>query len=188
MCSNVRRILTFSINALLLLTAAAPAQQNNASAAASLQTASSAPASQANTPGQGRWQQQHRVNAFAQALNLSDEQKRQFTEIQKEAGQAVWAARHDDSLTEEKMQQKIKQIHSEQRQKVLALLTPDQQQALKKWTDEHKQNQEAGNTQSGSATAVQDKSSKDDDFFAGMTQDPEPAAQGQRPAPKSPKN
>ena len=187
MCSNVRRILTFSINALLLLAAVAPAQQNNASAAAP-QTGSPAPASQANTPGQGRWQQQHRVNAFAQALNLSDEQKRQFTEIQKEAGKAVWAARHEDSLTEEKMQQKIKQIHSEQRQKVLALLTPDQQQALKKWTDEHKLKPEAGNTQSGSATAVQDKSSKDDDFFAGMTQDPEPAAQGQRPAPKSPKN
>jgi hypothetical protein len=110
--------------------------------------------------------------------------------IQKQTAQQIKAARMDESLSEEQMQEKIKAIHKQNRIQVLAMLTPEQQEELKKWWEEQrvaKQQQDvkvdagSSNASSASSTASQSKAStKDDDFFAGMVQDPEPA-------PKSPK-
>ena len=66
------------------------------------------------------------------------------------------------------------------------MLTPEQQEELKKWWEEQraaKQQQQqqdakvdAGSSNVSASNATQDKASaKEDDFFAGMVQDPEPA-------------
>ncbi|HLW51212.1 MAG TPA: hypothetical protein VKW06_00075 [Candidatus Angelobacter sp.] len=191
-----RRYLALIINA-ALLPAIAGAQATSAQTGAQDQPGSS---TQTNGRGQGRWQQQRRGNAFFQALNLTEEQRRQFTQIQKEMTQAVWAARHDDSLSEEQMQQKIRQIHAQQRQKVQELLTPEQQEALKKWTEEHKpKTADTNASQASGASSAENappatgtgsgKPASDDDFFAGMVQDdPTPPTQPQRQNQKTPKN
>jgi hypothetical protein len=168
----IRRILSMLMNAVMIFALAAQAQQGPTPGG----NASTTPQAQGDQPGaQARQQQLRRLALLAQYLNLSDEQKRQWMQIQKETTQNVRAARKDDSLNEEQMQQRIKEIHAEQRRQLLALLTPQQQEALKKWWDEQKQKQ-----QNRGADAAPDSAAggtKDDDFFAGMVQDPEPAPQ-----------
>ena len=170
----IRRMTLAIINASMILPLAAQAQQSAAP------TGSPAPAqAQGDQPAQ----RQQRLALLAQTLNLTVDQKRQWMQIQRETTQNVRAVRKDDSLNEEQMQQKLKEVHAEQRRQLLALLTPQQQEALKKWWEEQKQKQQekgAGATPDSVANAA----GKDDDFFAGMVQDPDPPAH-LRPSPKS---
>jgi hypothetical protein len=157
--------------ALLLLALEMPAQQPTAGAA-------SATANDAQAQSDQRQQQQHRLALLAQYLNLTADQKRQWMKIQREAAQNVRVARKDDSLSEEQMQQKIKEIHAEQRRQILALLTAEQQEALKKWWEEQRRAQGKGTEGAGGPGASSPGGSADDDFFAGMVQDnadPDPA-------------
>lgn len=172
MPTYIRRSLTAVMSTVIILASAAQAQQGSAPANSSV-----APPIQGDQQSvAGRQQQLHRLALLAQYLNLSDDQKRQWMQIQKETMKNVRAARKDDSLSEEQMQQKIRQIHAEQKRQVLALLTPRQQEALKKWWEEQKQKQQskALDTAADSAAPAE---SKDDDFFAGMVQDPDPEPQ-----------
>jgi hypothetical protein len=179
----------------LILSLAARAQQRPASAPGP--AAAEAPANETKVQDDqqagsepARQQPPRRPMALAQYLNLTESQKWQFVQIQKQAAQNVWAARKDESLNEDQMQKKLKEIHAEQRRQLLALLTTDQQDALKKWWEDQRQKQrdKSPNDASQAASLDKDKTS-DDDFFAGMVQDPDPPA---RPAeahnkPASPK-
>ncbi len=182
---SIRRILLASMSAVIVLSLAARAQQSSTPAAGD-----PAPAATQNQGGpqadreQARQQQFRRLAMLAQRLNLTEDQKRQWLQIQRQATQNVRAARRDDSLNEEQMQQKIKEIHAEQKRQLLALLTPQQQEALKQWWEEQKQKQQEKNAEASGSAAAQDKPGASDDFFAGMVQDDDPAPQ---PAP-SPKN
>jgi hypothetical protein len=166
------------INSIALWSVAAQAFPIQDSSRASAQNGPSGQGQQARL-------QQQRLGAFAQYLQLSDDQKRQFMQIQRETGQSVRAARHDDTLSEELMQQKIKQIHAQQRERILALLRPEQQALLKKWNEEQKQKQtqtgSAGQSTAANAGKPGDPSGTDDDFFAGMVQDPDPPAAPEQP-------
>jgi hypothetical protein len=83
------------------------------------------------------------------------------------------------------MQEKLRSIHKQNRVQILAMLTPEQQEELKKWWEEQraaKQQQDAkadpnaSNAANTSNASGQNKTvAKEDDFFAGMVQDPEPA-------------
>jgi hypothetical protein len=173
---NIRRILLGFINAVMIFSLAARAQQSPAPAGDSAPAAAKAQDDQ-NEPA--RQAQARRQSALAQYLNLTESQKWQFVQIQRETTQKVRVARKDDSLSEEQMQQKLKEIHDEQRQRLIALLTTQQQDTLKKWWEEQKQKQQDKNSQTTGQVAVQDKdksSPSDDDLFAGMVQDPEPPA------------
>jgi len=86
--------------------------------------------------------QQRRLALLAQKLNLTDEQKQQWMQIQRETAQKVRAARKDDSLSEEQMQARLKEIHAQQKGQVLALLSPEQQQLLKDFWEEQRQKQQ----------------------------------------------
>jgi len=143
--------------------------------------------SQPNDVAQMREQQRRRQEEFNRRLSFTDDQKQQWVSIQKQTAQQIKAARMDESLNEEQMQEKIRAIHKQNRTQVLAMLTPEQQEELKKWWEEQrlaKQQQDAKANQNSSGTpngAPPGKTNpKEDDFFAGMVQDPEPA-------PKSPK-
>src|SRR5579864_4595267 len=183
MYTSSRRMVVVLINAIALWSLEAhafpiPIQDGNPPA--NTQNGQSGPGLQAR-----QQQQQQRMGAFAQYLQLSDDQKRQFMQIQRETGQSVRAARHDDTLSEELMQQKIKQIHAQQRERLLALLTPEQQALLKKWNEEQKQKQSqtSSPSQGNAAKAGKpgDSAGADDDFFAGMVQDPNPPTAPQQP-------
>lgn len=136
-------------------------------------------------PQNGQARQPQRRNVFVY-LNLTNEQKQEWQRIQRETTQNVRAARLDESLSEEQMQQKLREIHAEQRRQLLGLLSPEQQEALKQWWEEQKQQKADGN--SGSATTAA-SSANNDDFFAGMVQDPAPGpAKSVQKKPGNPKN
>jgi hypothetical protein len=163
---------------------------------------SSAPANNAGSAGaqsqsdpqgdrtQIREQNRRRMAMLSQLLNLTDDQKRQWVQIQKDTTQKVQATRRDDSLNEEQMQQKLREIHREQKQQTLAMLTPQQQEALKNWWEEQKQKQQdkGADANADSSASTQAKATdKGDDFFAGMVQDPDPASnKSPAPGPKKP--
>ncbi len=165
---------------LLLLTLEAAAQQPAAGGG-------STPSSDA--PNTQRQQQQRRMALLGQYLNLTNDQKRQWMLIQRETAQKVRAARRDDSLSGEQMQQKIKEIHAEQRRQIFALLTPEQQEFLKKWWEEQKRAQTKATEGSANPSATSSSAGTDGDLFAGMVQDdadPDPApgsAAQNKPAP-----
>jgi Spy/CpxP family protein refolding chaperone len=172
MSMHMRRILLTIINAMMILPLAAQAQQSGAPA-----DSPAATQAQGDRPAQ---RQQQRMALLAQTLNLTDDQKRRWLQIQKETTQNVRAARKDDSLNEEQMQQKLKDVHAEQRRKLLALLTPEQQEGLKKWWEEQRQKQQQEKGAGAAPDSAAGAAAKDDDFFAGMVQDPDPPA---HPAP-----
>lgn len=128
---------------------------------------------------------------LAQKLNLTREQKRQWQQINRETNDKVWAARKDDSLNEQQMQAQLREIHKQHDQQLLAILTPDQQDALKEFWQEQKQKQQekASDSSSGNASSAQysdNGKGKDDDLFAGMvSDDPAPS---QPPQPKKAPN
>jgi hypothetical protein len=198
MSINFRRIMLGAINAVMIFSLAARAQQVPAPDSNPATAGTAAQDAQQNAAEPVR-QQFRRIAALAQYLNLSEEQKRQFVQIQRETTQSVRAARRDDTLSEDKMQKKLKEIHADQRRQLLGLLTPEQQEALKKWWEEQKQKQQNKGTSATGQAASQDQAvsqekdksdASDDDLFAGMVQDPEPPArppqtQNQnKPAPK----
>jgi Spy/CpxP family protein refolding chaperone len=149
-------------------------------------------------PQAQQWQQlQRRFAALAQRLNLTKEQKRQWQQINRETTEEVWAARKDDSLNEMQMQARLREIHKQQKQQILALLTPEQLDALKAFSQEQKQNQQQNKSSDGnnsgtgakgsSAQSSDNGSDQDDDLFAGMvSDDPAPAqpAQTKKTTPK----
>lgn len=162
--------------ALMLLPVGAPAQS---------------PAPQSGNAGQEgappdnqqneRRQQQRRQAAIAGKLNLTDDQKQQWVRIQRQTAQEVKAARNDNSLSAEQAQAKLKEIHQQTRRQLMALLSPEQQQELKKlWEEQRqKQQQNSPNPNSGPGQDKGNKQDQDDaqadDFFAGMVQDQAPA-------------
>jgi|SRR5579859_2770290 len=141
-----------------------------------------------NDRPQMREQQRRRQEELNRRLNFTEDQKQQWILIQRQTAQQIKSARTDDSLNEEQMQEKLKAIHKQNRVQILAMLTPEQQEELKKWWEEQKaakQQQDAkadpnasnaSSPSNNSSTSSQSKASaKEDDFFAGMVQDPEPA-------------
>jgi len=112
---------------------------------------------------------------LAQKLNLTDDQKKQWMQINRETGQKVRAARKDDSLSEEQMQAQLKKIHKQHNQQIFAILTPEQQAELKSFWEEEKQKQQNDNSNaSPSGQTTDSDKDKEDDLFAGMVPDPDP--------------
>ncbi|HEV2987060.1 MAG TPA: hypothetical protein VG759_01360 [Candidatus Angelobacter sp.] len=161
--------------------------QNGAGAAGGSNNAAQDGSQQAdqNDHVQMREQQRRRQEEFNRRLNFTADQKQQWMLIQRQTAQQIKAARTDDSLNEEQMQEKLRSLHKQNRVQILAMLTPEQQEELKKWWEEQraaKQQQDAkadpnaSNAANTSNASGQNKTvAKEDDFFAGMVQDPEPA-------------
>lgn len=126
-----------------------------------------------------RPQNQPRLAMLAQKLNLTDDQKKQWMQINRETGQKVRAARKDDSLSEEQMQAQLKEIHKQHNQQILAILTPEQQAELKAFWDEQRNKQQSDNSTASPSGQTTDNSNEkeEDDLFAGMVPDPDPAPQ-----------
>jgi hypothetical protein len=136
-----------------------------------------------------RKQQLRRLEMLSSRLNFTEDQKRQWIQIQWDTAQKVRAARRDDSLNEQQMQARLKEIHKEHNQKMFAMLSPEQQDNLKKFWEEQKERRQqdkptvdsnagpstpesASGASATEAPATQNKdgeqSQKEDDLFAGM--------------------
>jgi site-specific DNA-cytosine methylase len=124
-----------------------------------------------------RQQNQRRFAMLAQKLNLTDDQKKEWAQINRETNQKVRATRNDDSLNEEQMQAQLRAIHKEHDQRLLAMLTPEQQADLKSFWEDMKKNNQPNNTSNTSPCNQTSDNSKDKDesgLFAGMVPDPDP--------------
>jgi hypothetical protein len=145
---------------------------------------------------QQRQQQQRRMAMLAQRLKLTADQKQQWQQINRETNEKIWAVRRNESLNEFQMQARLRKIHKEQREQVMALLSPVQQGELKAFTEEQKQrqnkapnNSSGDNSSAGPASSTQNNDNgtdQDDDLFAGMTSDdpaPSDPAQNKKAAP-----
>jgi len=126
---------------------------------------------QSDRPPQAQQRQQRRLTLLAQRLDLTGDQKQQWMQIQKQTAQQIRAVRKDDSLSEEQMQARLKEIHKQQRDQILALLTPEQQAELKAFWEEQKQKQQSDGSSSSGPQEQNKETENPDDLFAGMVSD-----------------
>lgn len=80
---------------------------------------------------------QRGFDRMAQQLNLTDQQKTQIQGIFQTQRQQAQAIRQDTSLTPEQKQDKLKALRSSTHQQVQGVLTPEQQQQMKQFREQH---------------------------------------------------
>jgi Spy/CpxP family protein refolding chaperone len=73
-------------------------------------------------------------------LNLSADQKKQFQQMRLESMQRAKAIRADNSLSQTDRKQKLRELHKQTMNKVMAILTPEQKEQLKKTLEERRKN------------------------------------------------
>lgn len=186
MMSNSYKSLLLTFAACMVFSGMALAQSN---APASGDTQSTGQPNDQSEQTQRRGQQRRRLAMLAQRLNLTADQKRQWMQVQRETAQQVKALRADDSLSDDQKQAKLKEIRKQQKEQVLAILTPEQQSELKKFWEEQRQKQQSDNASGDKpapvmASAPTKEDSELDDLFADMTPDPDPVP-AQTPAKNS---
>ncbi len=72
-------------------------------------------------------QRQQRAEKFAEKVGLSDAQKTQLADLEKQRASALKAVRDDTTLTKDQQRAKVKEIEQSFRDKDKAVLTPEQQ-------------------------------------------------------------
>ena len=130
-----RTIGTFCAAAALLTLGGASYGQSaspSPSASASPSAAESAPAEK----GKGGAKRQQRMEEMLDQLQLTDAQKEQIKPLMQDQFQQMKAVRDDATLTQEQKKAKVQEIHKGFREKLKAILTPEQ---LTKWEELMKQ-------------------------------------------------
>ena len=117
-------------------------------------------------------QRQH-MAMLAEKLGLTDAQKAQFQQINKDMWQQSRAIRQDSSLTDDQKKEKIQNLHKQSNKQLFGILTQEQKEKLKQMREEHKKEQEKDKASGNQASAKKKPTatSDDDDPFAGMTSD-----------------
>jgi Spy/CpxP family protein refolding chaperone len=117
-------------------------------------------------------QRQH-MAMLGEKLGLTDAQKAQFHQINKDMRKQGMAIRQDTSLTNDQKKQKMQELRKESHRQMFSVLTPEQKEKLKQMREEHKKEQEKSTTSGDQASAKKKprSASDDDDPFAGMTSD-----------------
>ena len=81
----------------------------------------------------------HKTEMLRDSLNLTADQEAKVLDINMEAEKKIDAAREANKDDKAKMREEIKAINMDRREKIKALLTPEQQEKLKKIkNDKHK--------------------------------------------------
>lgn len=119
-------------------------------------------------------QQRQHMAMLAQKLNLNEQQKRQFWQINQNMRRQGMAIHRDSSLTEEQKKEKIQALRKRSHQEMFGILTQEQKDQLKQMREQHQKEQGTGKTP-GNQASMQKKpgtpASDDEDPFAGMTSD-----------------
>jgi len=165
------RIAIAALTSVMLIPLGMQAQEQN-------KDQSSQPQSGSQTGGQ-RWQerraaaQRQHMAMLAEKLNLTDAQKAQFQQINKDLWQQGRAIRQDSSLTDDQKKAKIQELRQQSHKQMFSVLTPEQKEKLKQMREQHKKEQEKDKTSGDQASAKKKlgTASDNDDPFAGMTSD-----------------
>lgn len=112
----------------LLAATAAPAQNPDGNAP---------PPPSAGGPEMHEGHQQHK-DEMAKALGLTDAQKDQLKQVHQDQKAKLDALRADTSLTRDQKRAQLRTIRQESHQKMNSILTPEQQEKMKKFHAEHK--------------------------------------------------
>jgi Spy/CpxP family protein refolding chaperone len=115
----------------------------------------------------GRHARMHRQQALAKKLNLTDQQKQQFQQINQTFRQQAKAIHNDTSLSDADKKQKLQELRKQSVQQRMAVLTPEQQQKLKEMREERRKEKGQGKGEDKTSQIKED----DEDLFAGMTSD-----------------
>jgi Spy/CpxP family protein refolding chaperone len=75
---------------------------------------------------------------MAQQLNLTDQQKTQIQGFRKAGHEQAQSIRQDTSLTQEQKRDKFRELRASTHQQVLGVLTPEQQQQMKQFREQHR--------------------------------------------------
>jgi len=75
---------------------------------------------------------------FAEALNLTDQQKADLKGIRDNERQQAQAIKNDTSLTAEQKKAKFKELRKSSHEQMMAKLTPEQQQKFKEMRKDHR--------------------------------------------------
>jgi Spy/CpxP family protein refolding chaperone len=122
------RLLTFILSGAMALPLAALAQTTNpGTTSGDTGNAATAPA-----PKQERGQR------FAEALNLTPDQKEAIKSIRENEKQQAQAIKNDTSLTPEQKKAKFKELRKSSHEQMMAKLTPEQQQKFKEMRKERR--------------------------------------------------
>ena len=115
------------------------------------------------------------MQMLAEKLGLTDQQKQQFQQIQKNMWQQGRSIRQDSSLTDDQKREKMQDLRKQAHKQMFDVLTPEQREQLKQMRQEHQQQKDKDSSGSGNpASASKSGPTADDDPFAGMTSDDEP--------------
>ena len=97
-----------------------------------------------NTPppppvgGPGMHGEHPRKGEMAKALGLTDEQKKQMEQLHQDQKARLDALRNDTSLTQDQKREQMRAIRQEAHTRMNSILTPEQQEKMRKFHAEHK--------------------------------------------------
>jgi Spy/CpxP family protein refolding chaperone len=124
------RFLTLILSGAMVLPMAALAQDAG--------TATSGDNANAATSQTQNNQRGERGEKFAEALNLTPEQKTDLKSIRDNERQQAQAIKNDSSLTADQKKAKFKELRKSSHEQMMAKLTPDQQKKFKEMRKEHR--------------------------------------------------
>lgn len=183
MPNHLRRILTLGAVAAMLLPIGVKAQQSdqqqsdkNQSQNQSDHSTQSQPAHPHRGRGMRGMRRGQGMEAIAQKLNLTDDQKQQFRQIHQQMMKQARTIHSDGSLTADQKRDKMQQLRKQSHQQMFSILTPEQKDQLKQLREQRQkemQEKNKGKSSGDQASARSPSSSAadDDDPFAGMTSD-----------------
>ena len=96
--------------------------------------------------------QNQRGEKFAEALNLTPEQKADLKSIRDNEKQQAQAIKNDSSLTADQKKAKFKELRKSSHEQMMAKLTPDQQQKFKEMRKEHRGHRHGGRKNQGQSS------------------------------------
>jgi|SwirhisoilCB2_FD_contig_111_1400682_length_598_multi_2_in_0_out_0_1 periplasmic protein CpxP/Spy len=128
------RFLALILSGAMTLPLAALAQDaGSASSGDTANAANAATSQQATNNERGQ-----RGEKFAEALNLTPEQKADLKSIHESTRQQAQAIKNDSSLTADQKKAKFKELRKNSREQMMAKLTPDQQKKFKEMQKERR--------------------------------------------------
>ena len=153
-----KRIFMAGLTACLILPVAGMAQQGQDAGTGQGQGQTVEPGMRRHRRMARRHRRQQMV---AKRLNLTDEQKQQMKQISQTFRQQAQAIRNDTSLSDADKKQKLQDLRKQTMEQHMGVLTPEQQQELKKLREERRNYKGSDKTSKNN--------SDDDDLFAEMT-------------------
>lgn len=115
-------------------------------------------------------QRQNHMTMLARKLNLTDQQKQQFQQINQNMRKQVMAVHNDASLSDDQKREKMQDLRKQAHKQMYDVLTPAQRDQLKQMREQYQKDQGKGS--GGQAAGKKPgKPADSDDPFAVMTSD-----------------